>query len=53
MLTFLDRSFCYQLHYALKSDLIKQCTKVETGTRVANFNGDITELTEAQAKDCE
>jgi len=53
MLTVLDRSSCYQLHYALKSDLIKQCTEVETGTRVANYKGDVTELTEAQAKDCE
>jgi hypothetical protein len=41
------------IHYTLKSDLIHQCTEVETGTQVSNYYGNVTELTEAQAKECE
>lgn len=40
------------VHYSLKSDLIQQCTQVEIGTRVKDYYGNVTELTEAQAKDC-
>jgi hypothetical protein len=40
------------VHYTLKSDLIQQCTQVEIGTRVKDYYGNVTELTEAQAKDC-
>lgn len=42
------------VHYTLKSDLIQHCTQVEIGTRVKDYYGNVTELTEAQAKDwCE
>lgn len=33
--------------------MIQQCTTVETGTRVSDYYGKVTQLTEEQAKNCE